>query len=77
LLQQDFVALAVVVQHFLPLAHFFFLLPPSAMAIPVTKKAAIANNITFFITLVLFFFNIQRKVNHFIAFLQGRNVKVG
>jgi hypothetical protein len=55
LLQQDFDALAVVVQHFLPLAHFFFFLPPSAMAIPVTKKAAVANNNNFFITLNFIF----------------------
>lgn len=53
-LQQDF---DVATQHFLPLAHFFFFfLPLSAKAMPVTKKAAVASNNTFFITLVYFMF---------------------
>jgi len=45
-LQQDFEDF---VQHDLPFAHFF--LPLSANATPVTNRKAVANKITFFITI--------------------------
>jgi hypothetical protein len=54
-LQQDFSDLAVLVQQDFPLAHFFFFLPfpPSAKEAPVKSKAAVANNNTFFIVIIL------------------------
>jgi hypothetical protein len=58
-LQHD---LAVVVQHFLPFAHFFFFFPLSANAIPVTINAAVANKNTFFILIAFFCYVIHVKV---------------
>jgi len=52
-LQQDLVAAADLVQQDLPFAHFFFFLPLSAKDKPVTSKAAVASNNTFFMLLFL------------------------
>jgi hypothetical protein len=54
-LQQVLVAVAGLVQHFLPFAHFFFL-PLSANVTAVTNNAAVANNKTFFICIIFIYF---------------------
>lgn len=59
----DFEQLAVLpsdlVQQIFPLAHFFFFLPLSANATPVTNRNAVANKITFF--MIIFFRICKRK----------------